>query len=69
MGFKTLVSPSARLVIGSDDKHDFEYVPPGTTTLARASCATTATQKKMASGVVIASQYDEDCTVTGTPSE
>ena len=26
---------SARLVIGSDDEHDLEYVPPGTTTPAR----------------------------------
>ena len=49
------VTPSARMVIGSDDERDPEYVPPGTSTPSRASRATRATPKKEASGVVTAS--------------
>ena len=33
-GRSKYVAPSARLVIGSDDEHDPEYVPPGTATPA-----------------------------------
>ena len=62
------VAPSARMVIGSDDERDPEYVPPGTSTPSRASRATRATPKKVASGVVTASQSDEERTLTGTPS-
>ena len=62
------VSPSACLVICSDDEHDPEYVPPGTSTPSRAARAIRATPKKVASGVVTASQSDEECTLTGTPS-
>ena len=49
------VAPSARLVIGSDDERDPEYVPPGTSTPSRAARAARATPKKVASGVVTAS--------------
>ena len=49
------VSPSARLVIGSDDERDPEYVPPGTSTPSRASRATRATPTKVAYGVVTTS--------------
>ena len=49
------ISLSSRFVIGSDDEHDPEYVPPGTTTPARAARATRARPKKVASGVVTAS--------------
>ena len=62
------VAPSARMVIGSDDERDSEYVPPCTSTPSRASRATRATPKKVASGVVTASQSDEERTLTGTPS-
>ena len=62
------VSPSARLVIGFDDERDPEYVPAGTSTPSRAACAARATLKKVASGVVTASQSDEERTLTGTPS-
>ena len=62
------VAPSARLVIGSDDELDLEYVPPGTTTPLRAARASRATPKKVASGVVAASQSDEERTLTSTPS-
>ena len=48
-------SPSSRLVIGSDDELDPEYVPPGTATPSRVACATRATPKKGAFGVVTAS--------------
>ena len=49
------VAPSARLVIGSDDERDPEYVTPGTSTPSRAARAARATPKKVASGVVTAS--------------
>ena len=62
------VVPSARMVIGSDDERDPEYVPPGTSTPSRAARAIRATPKKVASGVVTASQSDEERTMTGTPS-
>ena len=62
------VAPSARMIIGSDDKWDPAYVPPGTSTPSRAARAPRATAKKVASGVVTASQFDEERTLTGTPS-
>ena len=31
-GRSKYVAPSSRLVIGSDDERDLEYVPPGTST-------------------------------------
>ena len=62
------VALSARLVISSNDEHDPEYVPPGTATLARAARAARATPKKVASGVVTTSQFDEEHTLTCTPS-
>ena len=62
------IAPSARLIIGSDDERDPEYVPPGTSTPSRAARAPRATPKKVASGVVTASQSDEERTLTGTPS-
>ena len=49
------VTPSTRLVIGSDDERDPEYVPPGTSTSSRVARAARATPKKVASGVVSAS--------------
>ena len=62
------VDPSARLIIGSDDERDPEYVPPGTSAPSHAARAPRATPKKVASGVVTASQSDEERTLTGTPS-
>ena len=62
------VAPSACMVIGTDDERDPEYVPPGTSTPSRAARAPKATPKKVASGVVTASQSDEELTLTGTPS-
>ena len=62
------VAPSARLVIGSDDERDPEYVPPRTSTPARAAHTPRATPKNVASGVVTAFQSDEERTLTGTPS-
>ena len=62
------VAPSARMIIGSDDERDPEYGPPGTSTPSRAARAPRATPKKVASGVVTASQSDEEPTLTGTPS-
>ena len=62
------VASYARLVIGSNDEHDPEYVPPGTATLSRAARAIRATPKKVASDAVTASQSDEERTVTCTPS-
>ena len=56
------------MVIGSDDERDPEYVPLGTSTPSRAARAPRATPKKVASGVVTASQYDEQRTLTGTSS-
>ncbi|TMX01079.1 hypothetical protein EJD97_025233 [Solanum chilense] len=58
-------APSARLVIGSDHERDPKYVPLGTSTPSRAA---RATPKKVASGVVTASQSDEERTLTDTPS-
>ena len=49
------VAPSARMVIGSDDEHDPEYVPPGTPTPSCAAPAPIATLKKVASDIVTAS--------------
>ena len=54
-GHSKSVALSARLVIGSDDELDPEYVPPGTATPSRVACATRATPKKGAFGVVTAS--------------
>ena len=62
------VALSARLVIGFDDERDPEYVPPGTSTPSHAAHAARATPKKVASGVVTASQSNEERTLTGTPS-
>ena len=62
------VAPSARMIIGSDDERDPEYVPPGTATPSRAARAPRSTPKKVASGLVTASQSDEERTLTGTPS-
>ena len=62
------VSPSARLIIWSDDERDPEYVPSGTSAPSRAARAPRATPKMVASGVVTASQSDEERTLTGTPS-
>ena len=62
------VAPSARMIIDSDDERDPEYVPPGTSTPSRAARVPRATPKKVASGVVTASQSDEERTLTGTPS-
>ena len=61
------VAPSARMVIGFDDEHDPEYVLPSTSTPSRAARASRATPKKVASGLVTASQSDEERTLTGTP--
>ncbi|TMW81335.1 hypothetical protein EJD97_010271 [Solanum chilense] len=62
------VAPSARMVIGTDDERNPEYVPPGTSTPSRAARAPRATPKKGTSSVVTASQYDEEHTLTGKPS-
>ena len=56
------------MVIGSDDERDPEYVPPGISTPSRATRAPRATPKKVASGVVTASQSDEERTLNSTPS-
>ena len=63
----TVCHPVYPLVNGSDDESDPEYVPPGTATRSRATRAASATPKKIASGVVTASQSDEELTLTGTP--
>ena len=62
------IAPSARLIIGSDDERDPDYVPPGTFAPSRAARAPRATPKTVASGVVTASQSDEERTLTGTVS-
>ena len=62
------VALSARMIISFDDERDPEYVPPRTSTPSRAARASRATPKKVASGVVTASQSDEERTLTGTPS-
>ena len=62
------VAPSARLVIGSDDDRDPEYVLTGTSTPSRVARAARDTPKKVASDVVTASQSDEERTLTGIPS-
>ena len=62
------VAPSARMVIGSDDERDLEYVPPCTFTPSRAARVPRSTPKKVASGVVTASPYTEERTLIGTPS-
>ena len=49
------IDPFARLVIGSNDEHDPEYVAPGTATLARASYTTRAIPKMVAYGLVTTS--------------
>ena len=54
-GRSQFVASSARLVIGFDNEHDPEYVPPGTATPARAARATRAMPKKVAYGVVTTS--------------
>ena len=67
-GRSKFVAPSARLVIDSDDERDPEYVPPHTATPSYASRDARVTPKKVESSVVTASQSDEECTITGTPS-
>ena len=61
------VAPSARMIIGFEYERDPEYVPTGTSTPFSATRAPRATPKKVASGVVTASQSDEERTLTGTP--
>ena len=53
---------------GSNDERDPENVLPGTSTPSSAARATRSTPKKVVSFVVTASQSDEECTLTGTPS-
>ena len=67
-GRSQTVALSARMVIGSDNERDPEYVPPGTSTPSRAARAARAIPKKVASDVVTASQSDEERTLTDTPS-
>ena len=67
-GRSKYVAPSACIVIGSYDERDLEYVTPGTSTPSRVARAPRSTPKKMASGIVTTSQYDEERTLTGTPS-
>ena len=67
-GQSKFVAPSAHLDIGSEDERDPEYVPPGTATPSRVVCATRVAPKKVASDVVTASQSDEECILTDTPS-
>ena len=62
------VAMSAHIVIGSDDERDPKHVPPGTSTLSCAARAPRATPKKVAFGIITASQSDEERTLTGTPS-
>ena len=62
------VAMSDLLVICSDDERDPKYVPPGTSTPSRAARAARSTPKMVASGVVTASQSDEERTLTDTPS-
>ena len=62
------VAPSARMIISSDDEQDLEYVLPGTFIPFHVARAARAKPKKIASDVVIASQYDEERTLTDTPS-
>ena len=63
------VAPSARLIIRSNDEQDPEYMPPGTSAPSRATRAPRATPKTVASGVVTASQSDEERTLTGAPNK
>ena len=49
------VALSSRMIIGSDDERDPEYVPPGTSTPSCAAPAPIATLKKVASDIVTAS--------------
>ncbi|TMW83440.1 hypothetical protein EJD97_001678 [Solanum chilense] len=67
-GRSKFVTLSARMFICSDDERDPEYMSPSTSTPSRAARATIATPKKVASGVVTASQSDEERTLTSTPS-
>ena len=67
-GRSKTVAPSARMVIGLDDECEPEYVPPGTSTPCHVARAPRATPKKVASGVVTASEFDEERTLTGKPS-
>ena len=62
------IASFARLIIGSDDERDPEYVPPSTSAPSRAARAPRDTPKTVASGVVTAFQSDEERTLTGTPS-
>ena len=62
------IARSARMVIGSDDERDPDNVPLGTSTPSCATLTPRATPKKVVSGVVTASQSDEERTLTGTPS-
>ena len=55
------------MVTDYDDERNPKYLPPGTSTPSRVAHAPRATPKKLASGVVTASQSDEERTLTGTP--
>ena len=54
-GRSKYVAPYACMVIGSDEKRDPGYVPPGTSPFSRVTRAPRATPKKVVSGVVTAS--------------
>lgn len=62
------VSPFHLLIVQSDNERDPKYVPPGNHTPTLASRATWCTPKKVDPCVVIASQSDEQRSLTGTPS-
>lgn len=63
------MAPSCRMAIGLlKDEDDHEYVPPCTEAPKRATRTNRGTSKKVASGVITASQSDEKRTLTGKPS-
>lgn len=66
-GCSKSVATSRQMIDSLEDERDLESVPLGFQTATTAARATQGTPTKVESGVIMASQWDKEHTLTGTP--